>query len=197
MAAPLSRKPNELRRVLDRALPKRSLAVGREELLNAIVERIETWKALQPKVGPHAEKETRASEIARSLLGAALRTDARLKDLRVGSEIEEARAQRSADTGIPPEKVKLGGFSASIDLALITGRLLYELEKWQKMYQHGKGAPRAFGATLTEVLSDLCRKRAGLSKKEFDDMLAMIGGAFGLPALSSETLRKRKQRGTK
>ncbi len=96
-----------------------------------------------------------------------------------------------------PDAVKLGGFSASVDLALITGRLLYELETWQRMYQHGKGAPRAFGATLTAVLGDLCRKRAGLSKKELDDVFAMISEAFGLPALSFETLRKRRQRGTK
>ncbi len=197
MVARISKKPEGLRQVLDRALPQRKLAIKRESLLEAMIERIETWKALQPEAAPHAAKQTRASEIARSLQAAARRTEANLKRLGVESEIAKARAQRSADTGIPPDKVKLGGFSASVDLALITGQLLHELDAWQRMYQHGRGAPRAFGATLTEVLAHLCRERARLSKMEFDDLLAMISGTFGLPSLSTETLRKRKQRGTK
>ena len=68
----------------------------------------------------------------------------------------------------------------------------YSLEKWQKMYQHGKGAPRAFGATLTEVLSDLCRKlhlgidqsdRVGLRQRDDAPVpLRIVSDVQGIPA---------------
>ncbi len=111
-----------MRKLIAESLPERELAVKRDALINAIVERVETWRATKPQIEPHADKVRQLVTIADKLTGAVEAAGAALRKLGVDKEIEKAKAERVA-IGIDPDKVPLAGHSATIDLYLIPWRL--------------------------------------------------------------------------
>jgi hypothetical protein len=210
MVAHAIRRSLKLRQALDQALPQRPLRVDRKVLIDAIVERVETWKGINSElalragrgVGPVPRKSQaktplqRLTKINDDLKKALEKAGGALNRLGVDDDIERIRA-RNASLGIDPKRGPLRGKSAAVDLYLTAWRAIDDLRGWDRMHRRGRGTPRAFSAELTEHLQDLCRKRAGLSQYEFADVLAAVGHAEGIAGLAVDTLRKRKQRGTK
>jgi hypothetical protein len=187
-----------MRKLIAESLPERELAVKRDALINAIVERVETWRATKPQIEPHADKVRQLVTIADKLTGAVEAAGAALRKLGVDKEIEKAKAERVA-IGIDPDKVPLAGHSATIDLYLIPWRASDGLQRWNRIHRPGKHRPKEFGAALTADLQCLCRKVADCSAKEFGDFLQSLNDSVewsraGLPKLVLETLKKRMER---
>lgn len=84
------------------ALPRRKLAVKRDALIHAIVERVETWIAAKPLIGSHADKIRKLVAIVDKLNSAVEAAGAALLKLGVDREIESAKAERVA-MGIAPD----------------------------------------------------------------------------------------------
>jgi hypothetical protein len=190
-----------VRKLITGALPKRELAVKRDALIGAIVERIETWKTIKPQIEPHAKKVRQLVAIADKLNAAVEAAGAALLKLGVDKEIEKAKAQRVA-MGIDSDKVALAGHSGTIDLYLIPWRASDGLRTWNRIHRPGKHRPKKFGAALTADLQRLCRETAGCSAKEFDDFLQPLNDSVewrqaGLPKLVPATLKKRTERDRK
>jgi hypothetical protein len=190
-----------MRRLVAGALPSRELAVKRDALIGAIVERIRTWRATKPHVERHADKVRQLVAIADKLNGAVEAAGAALLKLGVDGEIEKAKTERVA-MGIDPDKVPLGGYSATVDLYLVPWRASDGLRKWNEIHRPGKHRHREFGVALTADLQWLCRKAAGCSTKEFRDFLQPLNDSAewrqaGLPRLVPATLTKRMVRDKK
>jgi hypothetical protein len=159
--------PKAMRELIAGALPTRQLTVKREPLVKAIVERIETWRAAQPLIAPHATKVRRAVAIADKLNSALKGARDALLQLGVAKEIERAKARRIA-LGIDPHKVPLAGHSVTLDLYLIPWRALDGLQHWNRLHRPSRHRPKEFAAALTADMQRLCRKVAGCSAKEFE-----------------------------
>jgi hypothetical protein len=187
-----------VRKLIAEALPERELAIKRDALVNAIVERIETWRATKPQIEPHADKVRQLVAIADRLNSAVEAAGAALLKLGVDKEIEKAKAER-VGMGIDLDKVPLGGHSVTIDLYLIPCRASDGLRKWNRIHRPAKHRHKEFGAALTADLQLLCRKIAGCSAKEFGDFLQPLNDSVewdqaGLPKLVPATLKKRRER---
>lgn len=190
------RPAGKLPAIIDRALPRRPLRLDRKQLIETIAERIETWKSLNPQIKPHAKKLRESAAIADGLGKALLAAGDKLRALGVEGDIERAKAENAA-LGIDGPRQPLAGRSAALDLYLTVWQALDGLQTWNRLHRGKRGAPRAFGADLTAQLQEICRKQAGLSQYEFDEVLSAVSHAEGITGLSVDTLRKRKQRGTK
>lgn len=185
-----------LRQALGQALPRRLLPVKRDALIDAMLERIETWRGINSELVPHAERTKRLTKVNDDLKKALEKAGAALKRLGVDADIERIQACNAA-LGIVSKHGPgpLAGRSAAVDLYLTSWQALDQLRLWDRMHRRKKGTPRAFSAELTEHLQELCRQRAGLSQYEFENVLAAVSRAEGITrALSVETLKKRKQR---
>ena len=189
------------RKLISDALPKRELAVERDTLILAILERIRSWKVTAPQIEPYADRVRKASAIAKKLAGAINVAGAALMKLRVDKDIQKAKAQRVA-IGVPEAEVPLGGHSAALDLLLIVWRASDGLRKWDQMHSTKAQRPKEFGPALTADLHRVCRTFAGCSAYEFEDFLHSINGSAlwrraRLPGLRWATVKKRKQRANK
>jgi hypothetical protein len=185
-----------LRAVIERALPRRALPVERALLVNAIAERVETWKSLDPQIKPHAEKIRALAAVADDLEKALETAGRKLRELGAEVDIERAKAQNAA-LGIHGPGQPLAGKSPTLDLYLIPWRAIDRVRWWNRVYRRGKGRAPAFSAALSETLREVCCELAGLSSYEFADLLQALSGQHGLPKLCVDTLKKRRHRARK
>ena len=183
----------ELRTVIDRALPQRPLKVAREPLVEALVERIETWLSLAQQTKPYADKIARATAIADSMQRALEKAAYALERLGAVKDIERAKVL-AQNLGIDSDHPPLAGQSAVLDLYLPVWQAQDQIRGWNRIYRRGRGNPGAFRSELTRALEELCHQKAGMSLYEFDDFLVTLAHIQGIPKLTREGVRKRKQR---
>lgn len=178
----------DLRTLIDEALPRRELRVGRQALIDAIAERVETWQELDPQVQPWDERRKSSQALAKKLQEKLQKTINELSRLGVGPD----------DLQDPETRQPTFQHNPEIDLYGVCWDAMTKLRSWERVWSKppSKRWRRAFSADLTAQLQEICR-RAGLSSNEVSDLVSYLSNTNGLPTLSIDTLRKRKQRGTK
>ena len=183
--APVRAARDPLYDAVAQALPARELKITRDALIPALLGQIQRWLELAPQVRQYAERRSRCAELADDMRHTLERTRVVLRRLGV-RESEVVANQRVHRHG------------AEADLYALCWSTMTRLSEWERMWRvpPKRGRRETFAAKLTESLKEYC-DLAGLSVKEFADLLSAIGNSRGLPTLSAETLRKRKQRGTK
>lgn len=188
-------RPDPLRQLIASALPRRRLKVGRDVLIEAIHERIQTWCVLEPLTGPHAAKVRRYAAVAKRLTGLQAKVaDEMDRLLGLGAHRTESV---DAVTGEPVSSFDVG---RPLYLAC-QGALaaLREVERWNGAFRQGQGRPGAFRVALTKDLQHLVQTQAGCTGDEFEEFLRALNDSdlwskAGLPRLSTAALTKRKQR---
>jgi hypothetical protein len=164
------------RRLVDAGLPSRQLAMDRENLLRAIVDRIGRWFALNPNIGPHAERVRQIAAAFDQLQRATEKVGAAFEEIGVKDATEKYQAESEAFT--------------------IYTRAVEGLGRWQRLYRPKDSGQDSYGATLVKDLKGYCCGRdaddpegrgnaqdrgAGIAEHEWDTLLQRIADSGRLP----------------
>jgi hypothetical protein len=210
----VERPPDNLYELLDSALQKRELffperklrvngedgeplGVKREILLRMIVTEIEEWQERAKWKEAHPEQHTEKIENHKQIVVVVDK---------LMSQIEAAQA-RLIELGalqlvvIDPVAEFKGNSAGRVPYS-ICRQALTSLRRWDYFNPHKKGPRPALSAVLTFELQFLCRRLAGCTAVEFDELLERLNSSelwskSGLPKLSVATLKQRKHRAKK
>jgi hypothetical protein len=164
------------RKLIEGALPSRTLLGDREALIRALVECIAKWLAENPNLGPHAE---RVRQIATAF-------DLWLKATeRVGTVLREQGIENAT-----------GRYQAENEAFIIFARASEGLRRWQRLYKPKEGSE--YSNVLLKKLAALCcgpdaeerrhteERGAGMTEAELETLLQRLTDSGRLPVLLLE-----------
>jgi hypothetical protein len=177
----------KLIRLVWEALPDRELKMDKKLLAGEIVGCVEDWN--------------RVRDGARDAIrdGRDHPYQAFEKIETISSKVRKVLKRATDELGLlNPE----GGFAEDItELRSICRDAIQRIESLAETWgsEGAKGRPETLGTIIGKWLQQLCQEKAGLSYREFGDLLAQLNQTelHDIAPLSLESLKKRKQRARK
>lgn len=165
-----------------RALPERLTPACRQRAAESFADDVELWNRTASKVSPYRES-------ARDLAHESALLRKRLK-----KTLDKVRRSWRVSGAAAAEV----GTAMPFELEMIVHRTLGELDRWDRLWRPGRGAPQDFAQSIIQRLEQTWRLIIGDDLAGFDHLLGELPKAAPwLPVLNRETITGRRRRATK
>jgi hypothetical protein len=181
---------NPYQKTVRKWVPARIEGAKREYLISELSDRLDTARNIEPHVKPHVERHKQFVAIAVRLQGAIESARAELLALGVNQLIVKDMGRDESSEEFVPRDNPGRGLRMDCDDALKA------IGRWLHFYGSERGAPKALKTLATEELWRVS-KRYGVSKKEFEELLALLHQDPTSPKLATTSALAQSRRRAK